>query len=64
MSKRNRIFISILAIIAGWLLDAFAWTTKLGHQISTISLLLGLGLFFGGLIFLIISLTKKMRTIK
>lgn len=59
MTKKNKIFLSVGAIIFGWLLNAFAWTTKLGHPVSTIFLLLGLALFFGGLIFLILTLTKK-----
>ena len=58
MTKGNKVFLSIGAIILGGLLNAFAWTTKLGHPISTISLLLGLGLFFIGLILLIVTLSK------
>jgi uncharacterized membrane protein len=59
MTKKNKILISIAGIILGWLLNAFAWTTKLGHPTSTICLLLGLGLFFSGLILLISTLSKK-----
>ncbi len=59
MTKRNKIFLSVGAIIFGCLLNAFAWTTKLGHPISTFALLIGIGLFFGGLILLILALTKK-----
>jgi len=56
---KGKIFLSVAAIILGWLLDGFAWTTKLGHPTSTICLLLGLGLFFGGLILLIVTTTKR-----
>ena len=51
-----------MIIIIGWILDAFAFTTKIGHPISTIALLLGLGLFFGGLIYLIITIKNKAHT--
>jgi dipeptide/tripeptide permease len=61
MTKRNKILLSIGTIICGCLLNAFAWTTKLGHPISTICLLLGLGLFFSGLIFLIVTLSKRKQ---
>ena len=50
MTKRNKIYLSVGTIIFGWLLNAFAWTTKLGHPTSTFSLLVGLGLFISGLI--------------
>lgn len=49
LTRNQKILSSIGAIISGWLLDAFALTTTLGHPISTICLLLGLGLFFVGL---------------
>lgn len=58
LTKKNKLFQSLGAVILGWVLNAFAWTTKLGHPISTICLLLGLGLFFGGLILLILTLIK------
>jgi hypothetical protein len=58
LTRNQKIIGSVGAIISGWLLNAFAWTTKLGHPTSTISLLLGLGLFFTGLIFLIVTLSK------
>jgi hypothetical protein len=57
--RRNKLFLSILIIILSWFLNAFAWTTKLGHPISTICLVFGLGLFFIGLILLIQALTTK-----
>ena len=62
MTKSIKIVISIMIIIIGWILDAFAFTTKIGHPISTIALLLGLGLFFGGLIYLIITIKNKAHT--
>lgn len=59
MTKRNKISLSIGAIILGWVLNAFAWTTKMGHPTSTVSLLLGLGLFFSGIVVLILALTRR-----
>ena len=59
MTKKNKILLSIGAIILGWIFNAFAWTTNLGHPISTICLLLGLGLFICGIIFLILIIIKK-----
>jgi hypothetical protein len=59
MTRKNTVLVSIALIIIGWLLNAFAWTTKMGHPISTICLFLGLGFIFVGLIFFILSLTKK-----
>ena len=58
MTKWAIIISSIVAIILGWVLIAFAFTTKLGHPTSTIALLLGFGLFFGGLVYLISTLKK------
>jgi hypothetical protein len=46
-------------MVLGWFSNAFAWSTQSGHPTSTIFLLLGLGLFFVGLIFLAIALIKK-----
>lgn len=59
MTKKNKIIFSIVAIVLGWSLNAFAWTTTIGHPISTICLLLGVGLFFSGIVFLILAMTKK-----
>ena len=62
MKKPIRIIISILTIIIGWILNAFAFTTKMGHPTSTIALLVGLGLFFSGLTYLIITIKNKAHT--
>jgi len=59
MTKNKKIVISICLMVLGWFLNAFAWTTNYGHPTNTIFLLLGLGFFFIGLIFLIITLIKK-----
>jgi hypothetical protein len=59
LTRKNKILFSIGAIILGWVLNAFAWITTIGHPTSTICLLLGLGLFFSGLIFLILTLAKR-----
>jgi len=58
VKRKTKIVTSVGAIILGWLINAFAWTTTIGHPVSTICLLLGLALFFAGLIFLILTLTK------
>jgi len=61
MAKSNKVILSIICIIAGWFINAFAWTTKLGPSVSTISLLVGVGLFIGGIIFLIVILANRSR---
>jgi hypothetical protein len=53
MKKTQKIILSIVLIILGWLLTGWGFTTTIGHPISTICLLAGLGLFFVGLIYLI-----------
>ena len=57
--KTNRIILSLALVVIGILLDGFAFTTKIGNPISTICLLLGLALVFGGFIFFIIGVTTK-----
>lgn len=59
MIRKTKILISIGMIILGWVLNAIAWTTTNGPIISSSCLLLGLGLFIGGLILLIVNLTEK-----
>jgi hypothetical protein len=59
LTKSNKIIISSSSIIIGFLLNGLAFTTKIGHPISTICLLIGLGMFFFGIIFLIINLNSK-----
>ncbi len=59
MIKKTKILISIGMIILGWILNAIAFTTTNGPTINSISLLLGLGFFISGLIFLIINLIGK-----
>ncbi len=59
MKRGTKILLSILTIILGWILNAFAWTTKLGHPVSTICLVLGIGFFIAGIVFLIISINNK-----
>ncbi|PVD51410.1 hypothetical protein DC498_14825 [Terrimonas sp.] len=58
MPRKTKILFSVGGMLLGWLLNAFAWTTTMGHPVNTISLLLGGILFLGGLIFLIITLIK------
>jgi hypothetical protein len=59
MTRGNKVILSIICIIAGWFINAFAWTTKLGPSVNTMSLLVGVGLFIGGIVFLIVSLSSK-----
>lgn len=59
MNKNKKIIFSITLIIGGWFLCGLGYTTIVGHPISTICLLLGIGSFFAGLILLIIILQKK-----
>jgi len=59
MTERNKIFLSIGAIILSWLLSGFAFTTKLGHPTSTICLFLALALLCGGVLFIFLTLTRK-----
>lgn len=59
MTKTSKIVISITSIIFGWLLSGFGFTTTSGHPLSTICFLFGIGLFLGGLIFLIANLIRK-----
>ena len=59
LKRKSKIVLAIGVLILGWFLNVFAWTTTTGHPLSTICLLLGLGLFIGGLIFLILTLSKK-----
>lgn len=46
----NKRILGFILIIVGFGLDTFAWSTKIGHPISTICLLLGIGLIIGGII--------------
>jgi len=59
MSKKSKVIFSITSIIVGWLLGGFGYTTTIGHPLSTICFLAGIGLSLGGLIFLIVNLNRK-----
>jgi len=60
LTKRNKIIIGVSSIIVGWFLDGLAYSTPLGYPwINTIALLLGVGLFIGGIVFLIVAPSKK-----
>ncbi len=43
MQKENKIFLSILIMIIGFVLNGLAWTISMGPTLNTLSLLLGLG---------------------
>jgi hypothetical protein len=64
MTKGKKILISIAAIISGWLLNGFAWTTSIGHSTNIILVILGLVLFLGGGALLIITLGGKKQVDK
>jgi len=59
--KKNKIlFVSILIMVIGFILNGLAWSTIIGgHPNSTICLVLGLILLFLGLLFFILSFAKK-----
>jgi len=59
MTKNSKVILSITSIIIGWLLCGFGFTTTIGHPLSTICFLTGIGLSLGGLIFLIVTLNRK-----
>ena len=59
MKRVTIIAVSILTIILAYLLIAFAWSTNVGHPESTICLILGIVLFSGGIVLLIIGLKIK-----
>ena len=56
MQKENKIFLSILIMIIGFVLNGLAWTISMGPTFNTLALLLGLGSMFGGFIYLILSI--------
>jgi hypothetical protein len=58
MTKKERITISIGAMIGGWLLCGFAATSTLGQPMTTIGVVVGLGFSVGGFISLILALKK------
>lgn len=50
----KKLFHPIVLLIIGFVLNGIAWSTNTGHPFNTICLLLGLGLFFLGIILSII----------
>jgi hypothetical protein len=58
MSKKQRVILSIGAMIGGWLLCAFAMTTGLRQPVPTIGIVFGLALSVSAFISLIIALKK------
>jgi|GEM_PF-7132314 len=60
--RQKRILTAILLIATGWFLNAWAWTTSLGHPYNTIMLVAGIGGIIAGIIFLIRALTDKVHT--
>lgn len=58
MTKREKIGISLGALIGGGLLCGFAMTATLGEQLSAICIALGLAVSVSGFIFLVLALKK------
>jgi hypothetical protein len=56
MQKQNKIFLSILIMVVGFILNGLAWTVSMGPTLNTLALLFGLGFMFGGFIYLILSI--------
>jgi hypothetical protein len=50
MTRPIRIGLSLLTVIMGWLMIGIGYTTTVGHPISTILFLVGIGLFIGGIV--------------
>jgi hypothetical protein len=59
MTKQSGIILSISSILLGFVLNALAWTILPGPTFSSLGLLLGLGLFFFGVIIFISNANKK-----
>jgi uncharacterized membrane protein len=55
----NKRILGFILIIIGFTLDVFAWSTKIGHPISTICLLLGIGLIISGIIMTLMKPKRK-----
>jgi len=53
VTARIKLLLSIAIIIFGWLLNAVAWTIATGPAVSSICLLLGVGMMAGGIVLLI-----------
>ena len=59
MSKPIKVILCICAIILGWVVDAFAFTTTFDQTIRSVALVAGILLFLGGIIFLIVVLNSR-----
>jgi hypothetical protein len=54
---------SVISIILGWLLDAYAWTLAPPHPVNTICLFAGVLMFCaGGFILILTAIFRKKRT--
>ncbi len=56
MTKKQRILISIGGMIGGCILCGYAYTTPLAYPVSTICIVLGIGISVGGFISLMLAL--------
>lgn len=52
-SRAIKVLSAISAVLIGMLMSGFGITTEMGHPTSTICLLFGLGLAFGGFIYFV-----------
>ena len=59
MNYKLKVILLLISVALGWLLAGIGYTTPLGHPISTICFLLGLGLSFTSFVFLIITVNKR-----
>ena len=60
LKRIYKIFIAVVCIILGWILNAIAWTVPLGGDINTALLIIGLAMFMFGIISLFILMMRKM----
>lgn len=58
MNKNRNLYLSILAMLVGFGLNAMAWTILPGPTLNTMGLVIGLGLMFFGFVSFLINLHK------
>jgi hypothetical protein len=58
MTKQKGIVLSICSMVLGFVSNGLAWTVLPGPTLSTLGLLLGLGLFIFGVVMFILSVNK------
>jgi hypothetical protein len=58
MTKQKGIVLSICSMVLGFVSNGLAWTILPGPTLSTLGLLLGLGLFIFGVVMFILRVNK------